>query len=206
MNAADKKQKAPSRRQFVAGLAAGAVGGLVVGSKVTSSAFGTQLEWDRQADVVIVGGGASGCTAALSAAEAGAKVIVLEAAPVLGGAGSLCIGSISLPLSSLQKQAGIADSVDDYIEDVLHRAGASASRMDQQLLRLLAENGGATIDWLLSLGVNIQGPFEYPIHRVKRLHMLAPKSAEWPKVIRPILKQRKVEVMLETKRHPAPPR
>lgn len=189
----------PSRRQFVTGLAAGAVGGAVAGSALTFLAFNTEPRWDKQADVVIVGGGASGCTAALTAADAGAKVLVLEAAPVLGGAGSLCIGSICVPLSSLQKKAGITDSVDAYVEDVLHRAGANASRMNKDLLRLLGENGGATIDWLLSLGVNIQGPFEYPIHRVKRLHMLTPKSAEWPKVIRPILQQRNVEVLLETK-------
>lgn len=197
MAAVDKKQKAPSRRQFVAGLAAAAVGGIVVGNKM--AAFGAQPNWDRQTDVVIVGGGASGCTAALSVTENGAKALMLEAAPVLGGAGSLCIGSVSVPLSSLQKNAGITDSVDAYMEDILHRAGASAGRMDKALLRLLGENGGATIDWLLSLGVNLQGPFDYPIHRVRRLHMLYPKSAEWPKVVRPILQRRNVDVLLETK-------
>jgi fumarate reductase flavoprotein subunit len=194
-----ESEKKPSRRQFVAGLAAGAVGGVVAGSKITAAAFSKEPKWDRHADVVIVGGGASGCTAALTAAELGAKVLVLEAAPVLGGAGSLCIGSVCVPMSSLQKKAGIEDSVDAYVEDIMHRAGATASRMDKNLLRLLGENGGPTIDWLLSLGVNLQGPFEYPIHRVKRLHMLVPKAAEWPKVVRPILQQRGIEVLYETK-------
>lgn len=201
MTVTDNEQKARSRRKFLAGLAAGAAGGFVVGNKgaLPFLALAAEPEWDQEADVVVVGGGASGCTAALSAAQSGAKAILLEAAPVLGGAGSLCIGSITVPLSGLQKKSGIDDSVDAYIEDILHLAGTQASRMDMELLRLLAQNGGATLDWLLGLGVNIQGPFEYPEHRVHRMHMLVPKSAEWPKVLRPILKEKGVQVLMETK-------
>lgn len=196
MSAADHDKKTPSRREFLVGVAGGAIGGFVAGQALSPN---DELKWSTAADVVVVGGGASGCATALSASEAGAKVLLLEAAPVLGGAGSLCIGSISLPLSSLQKQQGIDDNVDDYIEDVMHRAGREASRMDLELLRLLATNGGATIDWLLGLGVDIQGPFEYPAHRVNRMHMLIPKSAQWPKVVRPLLEQKNVEVRLATK-------
>jgi fumarate reductase flavoprotein subunit len=183
------------RREFIAGLAAGAVGGFAL-SRLPAS---TEPKWDAEADVVIVGGGAAGCTAALSAVDAGANVIVLESAPVLGGAGSLCIGSVTVPLSGLQKKAGIVDNADDYMEDIMHRAGAMGSRMDKALLRVLAENGGATIDWLMAAGVDIRGPFEFPqAHRVKRMHMLYPKSAEWPKVIRPILDRKGVDIRFET--------
>src|SRR5262249_8620802 len=114
-------------------------------------------------------------------------------------ASSLCIGSVTTPLSSLQRRAGITDHVEAYIEDILELAGTHASRMDRVLLRLLAENGGTTIDWLLGFGGNIQGPFDYPDHRAKRLHMLYPKAAEWPKVIRPILEQKQVEILLGIK-------
>jgi hypothetical protein len=198
MSAADKDDKAPSRRQFIAGLTAGVAGGLVAARVAASSGSAQEPAWDREADVVIVGGGACGCTAALSAAEAGAKVALLETLPMLGGAGSVCVGSITVPLSGLQKQLGIHDSVDAYMEDVLHKA-RQPSRMDKRLLRLLAEEGGATIDWLRGHGVNIQGPFEYPIHRVKRMHVLVPKAAEWPKVLRPVLQRRDVELLTETK-------
>lgn len=196
MSATERDTKPPSRREFLVGVAGGAIGGFVAGHAFSPN---DEPKWSAEADVVVVGGGASGCATALSATEAGAKVLLLEAAPVLGGAGSLCIGSISLPLSSLQKQQGIDDSVDDYMEDVLHRAGREAGRMDVQLLRLLAENGGATIDWLLGLGVDIQGPFEYPAHRVNRMHMLIPKSAQWPKVVRPLLERANVDVRLAAK-------
>jgi fumarate reductase flavoprotein subunit len=198
MSAPDKSDKAPSRRQFITGLAAGVAGGLGAARVATSSGLEREPAWDRDMDVVVVGGGASGCTAALSAAEAGARVALLETLPMLGGAGSVCVGSITVPLSGLQKRLGIHDSVDAYMEDVLHKAH-QAARMDKLLLRLLGEEGGATIDWLVSHGVNIQGPFEYPVHRVKRMHVLVPKAAEWPKVLRPVLQSKGVELLTETK-------
>jgi len=201
MTASNKEHETYDRRKFLTGLAAGAVGGVAAGyaGAMRFLSFEAEPHWDRTADVVIVGGGASGCTAALSAAQAGARVVLLEAAPVLGGAGSLCIGSITVPLSSLQKKSGISDTVEAYMDDILRIAGTQASRMDMQLLRMLAEDGGPTIDWLLGLGVDIRGPFEYPPHRVYRMHVLYPKSAEWPKVIKPILEEKGVGILMGTK-------
>ncbi len=53
-------------------VAAGALGGGSAAPAVTPA------KWDKEADVVVVGGGGAGCTAAISAAESGAKVIMLE--------------------------------------------------------------------------------------------------------------------------------
>ncbi len=106
----------------------------------------------------------------MSASQAGAKVLVLESAEVMGGAGSPCSGSVTAPLSSLQKKAGVTDSVEAYMEDILKLAGPKASRMDKTFLRLLAGSSWASIDWLLRLGVDIRGPFEYPDMRVPRMH------------------------------------
>ena len=83
------------------------------------------------------------------------------------------------------------------MEDVLNKAH-QASRMDMRLLRLLGEEGGATIDWL-GHGVNIQAVRLPHPPWVKRMHVLVPKAAEWPKVLRPILQRKGVEVLTETK-------
>lgn len=195
----DKDQAELTRRSFFTGVTAGTLGGLVAGTVGTHALSSLQPKWHLVADVVVVGGGAAGCTAAMSAAEVGAKVIILESAPVLGGAGSLCIGSVTTPITSLQNKAGITDSAKAYVENVLEMAGTKADRMDMDLLRLLAANGGATLDWLLSLGVNIQGPFEYPGHHVRRMHLLIPRSAEWPKVFRPIFEKNGTKILMATK-------
>jgi fumarate reductase flavoprotein subunit len=183
-----------SRRRFFP-----AAGGILATGGSAALAADSVPRWNQEADVVIVGGGGTGCLAAVSAIENGAKVIVVESAPVLGGACSLCIGAVTAPLSGLQKKAGIADSVDAYMEDIMKLADDNASRMDKTLLRLLAENGGPTLDWLIGLGVDLRGPFDYPLHRVKRMHMLYPKSAEWPKVIRPLLERKGAGLLLGVK-------
>jgi len=186
-----------SRRRFLGGASAGAVAGMV--ASVPLRAAAPPANWDKETDVVVVGGGGSGCMAAVSANEQGAKAIIVEAAPVIGGASVMCIGAVTVPLSSLQKKEGIADSVDAYMEDVLKLAGENVSRMDKSLLRVLGENGGPTIDWLLGLGVDLRGPFEYPVHRVKRMHMLYPRSSAWPRVIRPRLAKGGTETLVSTK-------
>ncbi len=55
------------------------------------------------ADVVVVGAGASGTAAALAAAEGGAKVVVLEKTPSVGGAGRIASGLFAVE-SKLQRR------------------------------------------------------------------------------------------------------
>ena len=81
-----------SRRQFLtaagAGVAAGAVvgiGGTVGFSRMSSASAGLPSKWDKTADVVVVGSGGAGLTAAAMAASKGSSVIVLEKASIHGG-------------------------------------------------------------------------------------------------------------------------
>jgi 3-oxosteroid 1-dehydrogenase len=62
------------------------------------------------AEVVVVGSGAGGLTAALAAAVGGKKVVVLEADNQFGGTSAISGGGMWLPGTSLQAEAGIEDS------------------------------------------------------------------------------------------------
>ncbi|NLX97054.1 MAG: FAD-dependent oxidoreductase, partial [Rhodopirellula sp.] len=71
-----------SRRGFLGGALAtgGAAAAATVlgGCQQAPQSPNVPSKWDKEADVVVVGGGGTGCAAAMSAAEAGAKVILLE--------------------------------------------------------------------------------------------------------------------------------
>ena len=76
-----------NRRQFVAGAAAAAAMGSIAGiasasaSEVAEAApFETTVDWDAEYDVVVVGLGGAGCATAITAADLGSKVLVLEKA------------------------------------------------------------------------------------------------------------------------------
>jgi len=61
-------------------------------------------------DVVIVGSGAGGLTAALAASSRGASVVVLEKGKKFGGSSSLSGGQLWIPNNWLAKTIGIKDS------------------------------------------------------------------------------------------------
>ena len=96
------------------------------------------------ADVIVVGAGTSGKAAALTAAEAGAKVIQIDRHVTFRYSG----GHIAAIGSRVQKQAGVKWDVDDIILQLM-RWGANYP--DQRWYRLWAENSGTTLDWVMDM-------------------------------------------------------
>src|SRR4051794_32618512 len=92
------------------------------------------------ADVLVIGGGGSGLAAAISAAETGATVLLLEKNGRLGGTTGLSIGSITATGTDLQKQAAIQDSPQEHFEDMALFAGELAAKDNIELRRILVEN------------------------------------------------------------------
>lgn len=93
--------------------------------------FKKKKQWDVEADVVVVGSGAAGLTAALAAHEAGAKVVVLEKAKTVGGASAVSGGVVWVPNNHHMADVGISDSRPEALTYVTRLADG---RSDDKLI------------------------------------------------------------------------
>lgn len=149
------------------------------------------------ADVIVVGAGASGLAAAIEAAAAGARVLVLEKNPVAGGSSRLSVGSINAAGSVLQKRAGIVDTPDEHFEDMDHFMGPFAANENRALRRLLVDNAADTLHWLMSLGLCFYGPTADPPHRHPRMHNVLPNSRAYPHCLSREARRRGAKLVFE---------
>lgn len=103
--------------------------------------------WDQSVDFLIIGSGGGGMTAAVAAADRGARVLMVEKAPVYGGTTALSGGVIWVPDNHLMKNSGFYDSYEyalRYLEQVVppevdrERLGAFV-RHAPRMLRYLEE-------------------------------------------------------------------
>ena len=75
-----------------------------------------EMEWDLEADVVVLGSGGAAMTAAISAYDFGAKdVVILEKSGMVGGTTAMSGGMLWIPNNPYQVEAGIADSDEDIV-------------------------------------------------------------------------------------------
>ena len=103
------------------------------------------MESVLEKDVVVLGTGAAGLVAALSAAHGGAEVGLYEKADLIGGSTAISGGVSWVPLNHHQDEAGIADSREDALA---YLNSLSLGRMDPNLAEVFVDNGRATIKWL----------------------------------------------------------
>ena len=103
------------------------------------------------ADVVVVGLGSAGASAAIEAADQGATVLVLEAASAGGGTTAMAGGLIYMGGGTpTQKACGIEDTTEDMYNYLLLASGPNA---DPARVRLYADGSLAHYDWLIAQGM-----------------------------------------------------
>ncbi|NKB21793.1 MAG: FAD-dependent oxidoreductase [Alphaproteobacteria bacterium] len=127
-------------------------------------------------DVLVVGGGGAGLAAAIEARTHGAKVMLIEKNPELGGTTAWSIGSFSATQTPHQLSDGIVDTPDEHFEDMPKFSGDQADRDNPKLRRIFVDNANETLRWLMSMGVEFFGPMPEPPHRKPRMHNVLPNS------------------------------
>ena len=105
-------------------------------------------------DVLVVGFGIAGACAAISAAEAGARVLVVERASAPGGSSALSGGEVYLGGgTSVQKACGFEDTADDMFAFLRAALGPHA---DEDKLRTYCDGSADHFRWLVDHGVDFQ--------------------------------------------------
>jgi len=105
-----------------------------------------------EADVVVIGGGGAGLAAAVSAAEQGAKnVIVLEKRLAVGG-NSARAGGIFACESPIQRREKLIADKDDYFKRFMK--WALWGRVNPRVVRAYINKSGDTIRWLQEKGID----------------------------------------------------
>jgi fumarate reductase flavoprotein subunit len=125
-----------------------------------------------EVDVLVIGGGLAGHTAALAAAEAGAEVLMVEKQPEVGGSTVLSGGFFAFADTDLQRVRGIADSPDLLASDLEKVGGGFA---DTDLVRAFAEGQTEIYTWFGRHGIRFNALELSSGQSVARSHQCDPR-------------------------------
>jgi flavocytochrome c len=118
-----------------------------------SAGSATRIMYKQSVDLIIVGAGLSGCVAALTAAEGGADVVVLEKSASPGGSSVMSADCYAFAGTDIQRRAGVADSEELLREDLLRVGGGESS---PALVDAYVQEQLTTFEWLKSRGATFR--------------------------------------------------
>ena len=133
-------------------------------------------------DVLVVGAGNAGMPAAIEAADLGARVLLIDKNPFLGGMLNISGGHISGANSKLQIGKGIIDSPDSHYRDAI-RMGRH--RNHSELLKIATDNAASMVDWLAEIGVEFTA--DSPFFEDDHEHYSSPRTYMGPDYGRSLL-------------------
>ena len=114
---------------------------------------------DAETDVLVIGGGGAGLVSAITAAQNGAKVVLVEKMPAVGGNTIISATGITASDTKLHEEAGMPFTKEDHFIKTME---TGKGLPDEKLVRLLVDNSNDAYEWLVSLGMSfkIQSPEE----------------------------------------------
>ncbi|AYW46412.1 flavocytochrome c [Tetragenococcus koreensis] len=124
-------------------------------------------ELEDNYDVVIVGAGGAGMSAAIQAKEDGANPVILEKLPVAGGNTTKSSGGMNASETKFQEAEDIEDSNDTFYDDTLE---GGQETNDKELLRYFVDHSSDAIDWLDNMGITLNNISYSGGASVQRIH------------------------------------
>ena len=159
---------------------------------------GPKAEETIDTDVVIIGAGGAGMTAAIMLQQAGKNFVILEKMPYVGGNTTKATGGMNASETHYQKEQGIEDSNALFAADTM-KGGHALN--DSFLVAMMANSSASAIEWLDSIGAELPKISFSGGASVNRIHAPADGSGVGAFLVDRFsakLAELGVEVMLET--------
>ncbi|HHV78560.1 MAG TPA: flavocytochrome c [Firmicutes bacterium] len=155
----------------------------------------------KEADVVVVGAGGAGLAAAVTAAENGARVIVVEKMPMIGGNTLRATGGVNAAGTKYQQAMGISDSPEIHYQDTMK---GGYNKNIPELVRTMVNEAPKAVDWLISLGADLTRVGISGGSTNARSHGPKDGSAVGPEIMKALkaaadAKKDQIEILLETR-------
>lgn len=187
-----------SRRQFVWTAAMAGVATAFPALAMTNP-FQVPAKWDRTVDVVVIGAGGAGLSAAVTAKEAGIKdVLVLEKMPYPGGNTLRAGGGFNAAVKADYEKAGIKDSPELHASQTL---AAGDYRGNPEIVKKLTALAPESVQWLKDHGVK----FEDRIYQIygglypRARNPLGPRGSTYIIALTEVCKKEGIPVELDSK-------
>lgn len=167
-----------------------------VASGASKSGYADPKSLKDNYDVIIVGAGGAGMTAAIEAKDAGLNPVIFEKMPVAGGNTSKSSSGMNASGTKFQKAQGINDSNDAFYEETL-KGGKGTN--DKELLRYFVDHSAEAVDWLDQNGIKLDNLTITGGMSVKRTHRPSDGSAIGGYLVQGLLRnvsERKIPVFV----------
>lgn len=153
----------------------------------------------RDFDVIVVGGGGAGMAAAITAADQGASVLLVEADAKLGGSTALSGGVYYAAGTTVQRAKGIANDGADALFE--YYMTLNQYRVEASLARVLCDNAADGLEWLMAMGVEFRPEDLYSsgVESVARGHAATGNGAAIAAALDREVSKRQIDVALKTR-------
>lgn len=157
----------------------------------------TAPTWDKEVNLLVVGAGGAGLSAAIEAADNGTEnILLVEQMPTIGGVSFLSEGMIAGYDTNIAKKLGVEVSKEDMYDCVM---GNAKYRLDPELTSITVEKSGETVDWLdETIGVPFKDEIMVGYGPLQMMHLMDGGGKVMREPFEKALEDRKIEVMLET--------
>ena len=151
-------------------------------------------KWDAMTDVVVVGGGGAGLSAAIWARKSGAKVICLEKSPTtMASSTAVSAGGFAAAGTSSQKKQNVQDSSDLLYKDIMN---FTSNEADAAITKMYSEQSVKAYEWLMDMGVPLVLLQHVESHSVAREHWL--NASQLMQLLEKDAKSKNIDLRLNT--------